>query len=144
MSVRRYLPVIVRTLLGALFVVSGANKLFGFMPMPPMPDAATSFLGALAATGYFLPLLGLTEVAAGLLLIVGRFVPLALVVLAPIVVNIAFFHVVLAPNLGSVVMILGAQLYLAWVYRDAFAGVLASRDSTSAASGTTQRTAVVA
>lgn len=126
MSVRTYLPAIVRLLLGALFVFSGANKLVPFMPMPPMPPPATSLLGAFAATGYFLPLLGLTEVIAGALLIAGRFVPLALVVLAPIVVNIAFFHVVLAPDLASVVMIVGAQLYLAWAYRDAFSGVLAS------------------
>lgn len=125
MSIRTYLPAIVRTLLGALFVVSGANKLVPFMGMPPMPPAASSLLGALAATGYFFPLLGVTEVLGGLLLIAGRFVPLALVLLAPIVVNIAFFHVVLAPDLASVVTIVGAQLYLAWVYRDAFSGVLA-------------------
>jgi putative oxidoreductase len=125
MSVRSYLPAIIRTLLGALFVVSGANKLFPFMAVPPMPEPASSLIGALAATGYFFPLLGLTEVVSGLLLIAGRYVPLALVVLAPIVVNIAFFHVALAPDLVSVVMIVGAQLYLAWVYRDAFSGVLA-------------------
>lgn len=126
MRIRYYIPVIVRTLLGALFVFSGLNKLVPFMALPPMPQPATSFLGALAATGYFFPLLGLTEVVGGGLLIAGRFVPLALVVLAPIVVNIAFFHVLLAPNLASVAMIVGAQLYLAWVYRVAFAGVLAS------------------
>ena len=127
MRIRALIPVVVRTLLGALFVFSGANKVVPFMTMPPMPDPATSFLGALAATGYFLPFLGLVEVAAGLLLIVSRFVPLALIVLAPIVLNIVFFHVLLAPNLGSVVMILGAELYLAWVYRSAFAGLLQPR-----------------
>jgi putative oxidoreductase len=128
MSVRSYLPAIIRTLLGALFVVSGANKLFPFMAVPPMPEPASSLIGALAATGYFFPLLGLTEVVSGLLLIAGRYVPLALVVLAPIV-NIAFFHVALAPDLASVVMIVGAQIYLAWVYRDAFSGVLAGTRS---------------
>jgi putative oxidoreductase len=127
MSVRTYLPAIVRMLLGALFVFSGANKLVPFMAMPPMPPPASSLVGALAATGYFFPLLGLTEVVAGALLIAGRFVPLALVLLAPIVVNIAFFHLVLAPDLVSVVMIVGAQIYLAWVYRDAFSDVLAGQ-----------------
>ncbi|MCC7123813.1 MAG: DoxX family membrane protein [Acidobacteria bacterium] len=126
MRFRTYIPVVVRTLLGALFIFSGANKVVPFMTLPPMPEAATSFLGALVATGYFMPLLGLTEVVAGALLVVGRFVPLALVLLAPIVVQIALFHVVLAPDLASVVMIVGAQIYLAWVYRDAFAGVLTS------------------
>ena len=124
MSVRTYLPAIVRVLLGALFIFSGSNKLVPFMALPPMPPPATSLLGALAATGYFFPLLGLTEVVGGALLVAGRFVPLALVVLAPIVVNIAFFHLLLAPDVASVMMIVGAQLYLAWVYWDAFAGVL--------------------
>jgi uncharacterized membrane protein YphA (DoxX/SURF4 family) len=127
MSVRTYLPTLVRMLLGALFVFSGANKLVPFMAMPPMPPPASSLVGALAATGYFFPLLGVTEVVAGALLITGRFVPLALVLLAPIVVNIAFFHVVLAPDLVSVAMIVGAQIYLAWVYRDAFSDVLAGQ-----------------
>ena len=118
------LPVVVRVLLGALFVFSGSNKVVPFMALPPMPEAGTSFLAALAATGYFLPLLGIVEVASGLALIAGRFVPLALVVLAPIVVNIGFFHAVLAPSAGSVVMIVGAELFLAWHYRAAFVTLL--------------------
>ena len=118
------IPAVVRVLLGGLFLVSGANKLVPFMPMPQLPADAGSFIGALAATGYFLPLLGSIEVVMGGLLIAGRFVPLALTVLAPIVVQIALFHTVLAPSLGLVAFILGAQLYLAWTYRAAFGPVL--------------------
>ena len=130
------IPAVVRVLLGALFLVSGANKLVPFMPMPVLPADAGSFIGALAATGYFLPLLASIEVVMGVLLISGRFVPLALTVLAPIVVNIALFHLVLAPSLGLVAFILGAELYLAWTYRAAFGSVLQSqaRPATSAVS----------
>ncbi len=121
------IPAVVRVLLGALFLVSGANKLVPFMPMPELPAAAGSFIGALAATGYFLPLLATIEIVMGALLIAGRFVPLALTVLAPIVVQIALFHLVLAPSLGMVAFVLGAELYLAWTYRAAFTSVLQAR-----------------
>jgi len=120
-------PAVVRVLLGALFLVSGANKLVPFMPMPELPVSAGSFIGALAATGYFLPLLASVEIVMGALLIAGRFVPLALTVLAPIVVQIALFHLVLAPSLGLVAFVLGAELYLAWTDRGAFATVLQMR-----------------
>src|SRR5260221_9326945 len=87
-----------RFVLGGMFLFSGLNGLFHFAPMPPMPAAAGEFLGAIVATGYFLPLLKITEVAAGALLLSGRFVPLALAVLAPILVNIVAFHAALAPQ----------------------------------------------
>ena len=120
-------PSVVRVLLGALFLVFGANKLVPFLPMPELPAAALPFVGGLASTGYFFPLLGSIEVVMGALLISGRFVPLALTVLAPIVVQIALFHVVLAPSFGLVTFILGAELYLAWTYRAAFTPVLRAR-----------------
>jgi uncharacterized membrane protein YphA (DoxX/SURF4 family) len=118
------IPAVVRVLLGALFLVFGANKLVPFMPMPELPAAAAPFVGGLASTGYFFPLLGSIEVVMGALLIAGRFVPLALTVLAPIVVQIALFHLVLVPSPGLVGFILGAELYLAWTYRAAFTSVL--------------------
>jgi hypothetical protein len=84
-------------------------------------------MGGLAASGYFFPLLKLTEIAAGLLLLSGRFVPLALTVLAPIIVNIVAFHAFLAPGgIGIALFVLALELYLAWSYRDAFRSVLKS------------------
>jgi putative oxidoreductase len=124
MQVSKLLTLTVRFLLGALFLVFGANKLLHFIPMPPFPPEAAPFIGGLAAAGYMFPMLGAIEVVAGGLLIAGRFVPLALTVLAPIIVNIALFHVLLVPGLGMVVFLLASELYLAWVHRDAFRGVL--------------------
>ena len=122
-----FAPVVARVLLGALFLVSGLNKLVPFMPMPPMPAEAGAFIGALVGTGYFLPFLAVIEVAAGALLIAGRFVPLALVVLAPIAVHVALFHLLLAPNPGIVVFVFAAELYLAWTHRSAYAPMLRAR-----------------
>jgi len=126
------IPSVVRVLFGALFLVFGANKLVPFMPMPELPAAAGSFIGALAATGYFLPLLASIEVVMGALLIAGRFVPLALTVLAPVVVQIALFHTVLAPSLGLAAFVLGAEIYLAWTYRAAYGPVLQARTPVAA------------
>lgn len=124
-AIRSKLPIAARILLGLVFFVFGLNGFLQFIPQPPLPESAGAFMGAMAATGYMFPLIKGTEVVAGLLLLGGRFVPLALVLLAPIIVNIAFFHVVLAPvNMVMVVVLLALEGYLAWAYRDAFAGVL--------------------
>src|SRR5437899_10985925 len=77
-----------RIVLGLVFFVFGLNGFFHFMPQQPMPAAAGAFGGALAQAGYFFPLLKPTETLAGVALLSNRFVPLALTVLAPIVVNI--------------------------------------------------------
>jgi uncharacterized membrane protein YphA (DoxX/SURF4 family) len=119
-----FATIAVRVLFGGLFVFSGLNKLVGFMPLPPMAAPGAAFIGALAATGYMLPLIGFLEAVFGALVIAGRFVPLALTVLAPLVVNIALFHVLLAPGLPVVIFLIAAEAFLAWQYRDAFAGLL--------------------
>jgi hypothetical protein len=86
------------------------------------------FLGALAATGYMFPLLKGTEVAAGLLLLSGRFVPLALALLAPVIVNIVAFHAFLAPaGMALPILVLALEIYLAWTRRASFRPMLAAR-----------------
>lgn len=126
-AIRQIAPHAVRILLGLTFFVFGLNGFLHFLPQPPLPAAAGPFLGGLVSTGYFFPLLKATEVAAGLLLLTNRFVPLALTVLAPIVVNIVAFHVFLAPGPLMVAFLLASTVYLAWVHRSAFRGVLSSR-----------------
>lgn len=121
------LPLIARILLGLMFFVFGLNGFLNFMPMPDLPEAAGNFMGCLVATGYFLVVLKVVETLCGLLLLIGRFVPLALTVLAPVVLNIVLFHLFLAPGgilFGLIALILG--LYLAWAYRSSFSGVLAA------------------
>jgi putative oxidoreductase len=117
-----------RVLMGVGFLVPGLNGFLHFMTLPPMPAAAADFMGALAATGYLLPLIKGVEVAGGALLLSGRFVPLALTVLAPILVNIVAFHLALAPEgLGMPLVLFALELYLAWSYRAAFRPMLRAR-----------------
>jgi len=121
----RFLPTAARVLLGLVFFVFGLNGFFQFIPAPPPPPAAGAFAGALFATGYFFPLLKTVETLSGLLLLSGRFVPLALTALAPIVVNIVFFHAFLHPaGLAVPVVVLGLEVFLAWCYRSSFAPLL--------------------
>lgn len=124
-----------RVFLGLIFVVFGLNGFLGFLPAPPLPQEAGAFIGALVESGYLMKLVKLTEVVAGLGLLLGLFVPLALTVLAPIVINIVLFHLLLTPPNPVAFLVLGLEIYLAWAYREAFAGVLAmhARPHTDAA-----------
>jgi len=115
-------------------LVTGARVLLGlvffvhFIPQPPMPDPAAAFAHAMFATGYLFTLVKVVEVASGALLLSGRFVPLALVLLAPIIVNIVLFHGFLAPaGLAVPVVVLALELFLAWSYRDAYRPMLQAR-----------------
>lgn len=119
-----------RLLLGLIFFVFGLNGFFNFLPPPELPQEAADFMGAMAATGYFLVFVKLTETVCGFLLLIGRFVPLALTILAPVVLNIVLFHVFLAPApqasaVGYVCLALG--IFLAWCYRDSFRDVLSAK-----------------
>ncbi|HKP61824.1 MAG TPA: DoxX family protein [Polyangiales bacterium] len=133
MSFRNLVP-IVRYLLGFGFVLFGLNGFLHFLPQPPAPAAAMSFAGALFATGYMFPLIKSIEIAAGLLLLSNRWVPLALTLLAPLLVNIVAFHLFLAPaGLAIPILFLAAELYLAWSYRDAYVPMLRARVEPKAA-----------
>ncbi|RLD82538.1 MAG: DoxX protein [Bacteroidetes bacterium] len=87
-----------RIVLGLILIIFGANKFIGFMPTPDLPEAAGNFMGALANTGYMFPLIGLVEVIVGLLLVFNKWVAFALVLLAPVAVNMVLFHLKLAPG----------------------------------------------
>src|SRR5580704_10824071 len=126
--ISRNAPAVSRILLGLVFFVFGLNGFLQFIPQPPMPERAGAFMGALAATGYMFPLIKSVEVIAGALLLSNRFVPLALAILAPNVVNIVLFHAVLAPGGVAVALfVLALELAAAWSYRDAFASMLRAR-----------------
>jgi hypothetical protein len=121
----RFAPSSSRILLGLIFFVFGLNGFLQFMPQPPIPERAGAFAGALAATGYMFPLIKGVEVIGGALLLANRFVPLALAIVAPNVVNIVLFHAFLAPGgLGVALFVLALELFTAWSYRDAYASML--------------------
>jgi uncharacterized membrane protein YphA (DoxX/SURF4 family) len=121
---------IARILLGLCFLVFGLNGFLHFIPQPKdaMPEGAADFAGALMKTGYMMQLVAGTQVIAGALLLLNIFVPLALALLAPLIVNIVAFHVFLAPTgLVIALVVLVLELYLAWAYRGAYRGMLAMR-----------------
>ncbi|MEM9189836.1 MAG: DoxX family protein [Myxococcota bacterium] len=123
--IHKFGPIVARVLLGLPFVVFGLNGFLQFIPLPPYEGAAGTFMGGLAAAGYFFPLLKATEIVVGVSLLSGRFVPLALTVLAPITLNIFAFHAVTAgAGIGLPIFLLALQFYLAWAYRDSFRALL--------------------
>ena len=114
------LTIVLRSLLGLIFVAGPAAAMFHAVE-PTMPTQAAAFTAALARTGYMMPLLWSTEIVVGLMLLSGILVPLALLLLAPVVVNIALFHALLAPaGAGPAALVVGLQIFLAWEYRGAF------------------------
>lgn len=126
--VRKWGPHVARVILGLIFVVFGLNYFLGFLgPMPPPPERAAAFFTGLVSSGYIFPIIKSIEVGAGIALLTNRFVPLALTLLAPIVVNIAAVHFVLSPSYPMPVLLLSLGLYLAWSYRGTFAPMLRAR-----------------
>jgi uncharacterized membrane protein YphA (DoxX/SURF4 family) len=112
----KWIPVIARVLLGLVFTASGIGGFATRFQFPPdLPAPLLAFASGLAASGYFMPLLKGTETICGLLLLSGFFVPLALVVLAPIIINIFFTHAFLAPSGLPLAIFLGVlEIYLSF------------------------------
>lgn len=110
------LPLIARLLLGFVMFASGLAGLLNLVPTPPdLPEKLVLFTNGLMATTYFMPFLKLTETVCGLLLMSGFFVPLALVVLAPIMIHIFLVHAFLQPQGLPIAIVLGLlTVYLAF------------------------------
>jgi putative oxidoreductase len=119
--------IIARVLLGLIFLFFGSNGLLHFLPMPPLPQGVTGeFLHSFLASGYVYVISGF-QVVAGLLLLIGRFVPLGLTILGAIIVNIWTFHLLMAPEPAGILpaMVVSVlEVFLVWSYRDRFAGIL--------------------
>jgi putative oxidoreductase len=116
-----------RVLLGLLFLVFGLNGFLHFIPMAPPAGLAGQYMGALFLSHYLLAVF-LLEIVGGVLLLANRFVPLALVLLGPVVVNILLFHALMAPE-GLPVALFATVLWaiLFYAVRGAFAGLLVQR-----------------
>ena len=116
-----------RFLLGLVFLVFGLNGFLHFIPMPPPSGVAGQFLGAIFVSKYLLVVSGL-QVISGALLLINRFVPLALTILGPIIVNILLFHGLMNPagfGLAVFVTIFWGVVFVS--VRSAFAGIFQAR-----------------
>ncbi len=124
----KILSLVARLLMALTFLFFGLNGLFHFLPPPPMaPSPATSFLQSMMETHYFVPI-SLLEVLCGILFAFNRYVPLALTLICPVLVNILMFHAFMSPSgilPGLLVMICWLIVY--WAHRSAFKGILAQK-----------------
>jgi len=110
--------IIIRILIGLLFLFSSVVVLFGLMPQPEMHGDVKLFNEGIAASGYLMPLLKVTELVCAIALLTNRFVPLATVVLFPITLNILLFHAFLAPEgLPIALFLFLSNVFLAYTYR---------------------------
>lgn len=130
---KRFVPAVLRVLLGLIFIAVSLIGLLGkTTPPPAYPAAAIAFLDALRHASYFIWQVQGVQSLAGLALVLDLWTPLALVVLAPVSVNILLFHLFLTPRLlftvaapGLVVFVLNAVLL--WLYREHYRTLLVPR-----------------
>jgi putative oxidoreductase len=118
---------IARYLLGIIFLVFGANGFLHFIPMPPPTGLAGQYMGALFVS-HFLVVVFLLELIPAILLLAGRYIALALVLLGPVIVNIFLFHAFLAPSglpLALVVVVLWLLIFAS--VRSAFNGIFQAK-----------------
>lgn len=135
-SIARHLPAVGRVAIGLPYFIFGLNGLLNFLPQPtaPMAAGATAFLGALTNSGYMLQLIATTQLIVGALLLSGRFVPLALALIAPFTVNSIAFHIFLEPSglpFASVFLVI--EICLVRSYWAAFRPMLVARVPRAAA-----------
>ena len=129
-SASRIVTTIVRLLLGVMFLVFGLNGFLNFIPAPKdlPPDLVTVSTGLMK--GGYMTVVSATEILVALLLLTNLFVPLALALLAPIVVGIITFHIAIAPaTIVPGIVVLMMELYLAWSYRVSFRPMLQAKVS---------------
>ncbi|MGI4756684.1 MAG: hypothetical protein ACRYGF_07540 [Janthinobacterium lividum] len=122
----KYAILIARILLGLVFLVFGINHIVPFLPQPPMVGDAGTF-GTILFTHGFFRVIGLFQVIGGLLLLVGRFVPLGLTLLGPIIINIFLFTVLIQHgNPVLAIVLIAIEAFLIFAYRYAFAGIFSA------------------
>jgi hypothetical protein len=111
-----------------MFLFFGLNYFLHYLPMPKtMPQEIMDVMGALMKTGHMGVASG-TMVLVGVLLLINRFVPLALALIAPIIVGILTYHISMQPaTIGPGIVVALLELYLAWSYRGAFCPMLRAK-----------------
>ena len=120
--------IIVRLLMGLLFLSGSLAYFFNALPQPEISGNTKLFMDGMLASGYLLPLIKVVEFVCGLAFVSGYFVPLALVVIAPVTVNILFFQLALDPSgLPVGIFLILANSLLAWADWDKFRPILIAK-----------------
>jgi putative oxidoreductase len=114
--------------MGLMFLFSSVVVLFKIMPQPELKGSVKVFMTGVEATHYLLPLIKITELVCSIAFLSGRFVPLATVVIFPIILNILLFHAFVAPEgLPVAILLLLGNLFLAYYYRKNYATLVAAK-----------------
>jgi putative oxidoreductase len=112
---------VIRVLLGLILVVFGLNKFLNFMPMPPMPDAAGEFMGALVKSGYVMVIVAIVEIVTGILILLDKYQALALVLLFPVLLNAFLFHLFLdLPGIGGALFAILMNSFLLFANKEKY------------------------
>lgn len=120
--------IVVRVLMGLLFLFASISVLFNLIPQPELTGKTKSFMDGVNASVYLMPLIKITELLCGIAFVSGFFVPLATVVIAPITINILLFHIFVdTAGLPVGVFLVLANLFLAYAYWDKFRPMLAAK-----------------
>ncbi|OFX61481.1 MAG: DoxX family protein [Bacteroidetes bacterium GWB2_41_8] len=120
--------IIVRVLMGLMFAFSSVVVLFNLVPQPELSGDIKTFMDGLAVTGYMMTTVKIIELVCAIAFISGMFVPLANVVIFPINVNILLYHIFLAPEgLIVAILLMLANLFLAYYYRDKYMHILRAK-----------------
>jgi putative oxidoreductase len=118
---------IIRILFGLILVIFGSNKFLHFMPMPPMPEAAGAFMGALVDSGYLMTLVALVEIVAGVSILINKYKTLALVILLPVILNAFLFHLFLdLSGIAGAAVALMMNLFLMYANKESYRSLLKS------------------
>jgi len=111
---------VLRIILGLILLIFGANKFGHFMPQPELTGDAGAFMGALGGAGYF-TILGILEIVIGLLLVINKWVPFALILLAPLAVNFLIFHLTYdTAGIGPAAIVSLITIVLLYVNKDKY------------------------
>jgi putative oxidoreductase len=124
---KKWSIIISSVLLGIIFLINGINMYVQFMPLPnpQQPELAQRFLLILKEAGYFFPILGAVKIATALALFSNRFLPLMLIVMAPITLNGVLFYIGMDPQMSIVAIVVALiQVYLIYVNRDKYFAML--------------------
>ena len=117
---------IARVLLGLIFLVFGLNNFFHFIPAQMPPGDAGVMAGIMFKLGW-ITFHGVLYVIAGVLLLIGRYVPVGLTILGPILVNNLLFHLTLVPGIGPGLFATVLEIFLIWAYWPAFRNIFTAK-----------------
>jgi len=124
----KILALIARILMGLAFVFFGANGFLNFMVPPPMPDSPAARFSAVMMSTHYTQVVCAIMIISGILFLIGRYIPLALVLIGPVIVNILLFHLLMAPATIAPGLVVTACWFIVFFHvRSAFAGIFQAK-----------------